>query len=120
MSSIPTRVDQVLFEAARAAGALHSRSAAQQLAHWARLGREMEASRSVTQDAIARVLAGQALYDDLPDPAQAVVRVQWDDRVATALAELDFTEGLHAAGKPWAEADEDGNLVMRDAAPPAM
>jgi hypothetical protein len=118
MSTMPTRVDQGLFEAARAAGALYSRSAAQQLAHWARLGREMEASPSVTQDAIARVLAGQALYDDLPDPAQAVVRVEWDDRVAATLAELDFTESLHAAGKPWAEADEDGNLVMREAAPP--
>lgn len=119
MSTMPTRVDHGLFEAARAAGALYSRSAAQQLAHWARLGREMEASPSVTQDAIARVLAGQALYDDLPDPAQAVVRVEWDDRVAATLAGLDFTGGLHAAGKPWAEADEDGNLVMRDAAPPA-
>jgi len=119
MSTMPTRVDQGLFEAAKAAGALYSRSAAQQLAHWARLGREMEASPSVTQDAIARVLAGQALYDDLPDPAQAVVRVEWDDRVGATLAELDFTESLHAAGKPWPEADEDGNLVMREAAPPA-
>jgi hypothetical protein len=118
MSTIPTRVDQNLFEAAKAAGALYSRSAAQQLAHWARLGREIEASPSVTQDAIARVLAGQALYDELPDPAQAVVRVEWDDRIAATLAELDFTESLHAAGKPWAEADEDGNLVMREAAPP--
>jgi len=118
MSTIPARVDQGLFEAAKAAGALYSRSAAQQLAHWARLGREMEASPSITQDAIARVLAGQALYDELPDPAQAVVRVEWDDRVAATLAELDFTERLHAAGKPWAEADEGGNLVMREAAPP--
>jgi hypothetical protein len=118
MATMPTRVDQGLFEAAKAAGALYSRSAAQQLAHWARLGREMEASPSVTQDAIARVLAGQALYDELPDAAQAVVRVGWDDRVAGILAELDFTKGLHAAGRPWAEADEDGNLAMREAAPP--
>lgn len=116
---MPTRVDQGLFEAAKAAGALHSRSAAQQLAHWARLGREMEASPSVTQDAIARVLAGQALYDDLPEPAQALVRVGWEDRVDVTLSELDFTDGLRAAGKPWAEADEDGKLVMRHAAPPA-
>lgn len=116
---MPTRVDRGLFEAARAAGALYSRSATQQLAHWARLGRELEGSLSVTQDAIARVLAGQALYDDLADPAQAVVRVEWDDRVAATLAGLDFTEGLHAAGRPWAEADEDGNLVMREAVPPA-
>ncbi len=115
---MPTRVDRGLFEAARTAGVLQSRSAAQQLAHWARLGRELEASPSVSQDAIARVLAGQATYDDLPDRAQAAVRVAWDDRVAATLDELDFTPSLHAAGTPWAEADEDGNLVMRDAAPP--
>lgn len=113
MSTMPTRVDRGLFEAARAAGELNSRSAAQQLAHWARLGREMEASPAVTQDTIARVLAGQELYDDLPDPGQAVVRVAWDDRVAATLAELDFTDRLRAAGKPWPEADEDGSLVMR-------
>ena len=114
MSTMPTRIDQGLFEAARAAGALHSRSAAQQLAHWARLGRELEASPSVTQDTIARVLAGQASYDDLPDPAQAVVRVEWDNRVNATLAELDFSEALHEAGEPWAEADDEGNLVMRE------
>ena len=116
---MPTRVDGDLFEAAKAAGALYSRSAAQQLSHWARLGRELEASPSVTHDAIARVLAGQTPYDELPDPAQAVVRVEWDDRIAGTLAELDFTETLRGAGKPWAEADEDGKLVMREAAPPA-
>lgn len=78
----------------------------------------MEAAPSVTHDAVAQVLAGQALYDELPDPTQAVVRVEWGDRVAATLADLDFTERLHAAGKPWAEADEDGNLVMCEAATP--
>ena len=116
---MPTRVDQGLFEAAKAAGALYSRSAAQQIAHWARLGREMEASPSVTQDVIARVLAGQARYDDLADPAQAAVRVAWDNRMETTLSELDFTDELRAAGKPWAEADEEGNLVIRNSAPPS-
>lgn len=113
---MPTRIDRGLFEAARTAGALHSRSAAQQLAHWARLGRELEASPSVTQDAITRVLAGQAPYDDLPDPAQAAVRVAWHDRIDAALAGLDFTDRLNAAGRPWAEGDEAGDLVMREPA----
>jgi hypothetical protein len=60
------------------------------------------------------------LYHDLSDRAQFVVRVEWAARVAATLAELDFTGSLHAAGKPWAEADEDGKLVMRDPAPPAV
>jgi hypothetical protein len=85
----------------------------------ARAWREPEASPAITRDATARLLAGQAHYDDLPAPAQAAVRVEWDDRVAVTLARLDFTDGLEAAGKPWAEADEDGSLVLRDPAPPA-
>ncbi len=56
---------------------------------------------------------GQALYDDLPDSAQVAVRVAWDERIAAILDDLDFTDRLRAAGKPWAEADDDGNLVMR-------
>lgn len=59
-----------------------------------------------------------APYDDLPAAAQVVARAAWDDRVAAMLAELDFTESLRAARRPWAEADDDGNLVMRDAIPP--
>lgn len=113
MPTTPTRVDRELFESARTAGAVQGRSAAQQLDHWARLGRALEASPSITQDAITRVLTGQALYDDLPDSAQVAVRVAWDERIAAILDDLDFTDRLRAAGKPWAEADDDGNLVMR-------
>jgi hypothetical protein len=61
----------------------------------------------------------RAVYDDLPEAAQAAARAEWDDRVAAAL-ELDFTGELRAAGRPWAEGDgEDGTLVMRDPGPPA-
>jgi len=58
-------------------------------------------------------------YDDLPEPALAAVRAEWDTSIAAALDGLDFTEDLRAAGKPWGEADKDGNLVMREAVAPA-
>src|SRR4051794_21564403 len=114
MATMPTRIDQTLFEAAKAAGELHSRSAAQQLDHWARVGRELEASPAVTHDAIARVLAGQASYDTLGDQGQAFVRVAWNDQIAERTAALDLTDRLHAAGQPWVEADADGNVVARE------
>lgn len=117
MATMPTRVDGALFDAAKAAGELHSRSAAQQLAHWARIGRELESSPAVTHEAISRVLAGQAPYDELGDRAQAVVRVSWDEQVAERAAGLDLTERLRAAGRPWPEADADGDVVVRDAGP---
>src|SRR4051794_11360881 len=116
MATIPTRVDQALFDAAKAAGTLHSRSAAQQLDHWARVGQALEASPQVKHDQIERVLRGQASYDELDSAAQAVVRAQWDAQLAEDLAGADLTAELNASGVPWAEADADGNLVVHDAA----
>lgn len=118
MATMPTRIDQRLFDAAKAAGELHSRSAAQQLHHWARIGQQLESSPAVTHDAIERVLSGRMSYDALSDPEQAVVRAEWDERIAARIAGLNFEERLRAAGRPWAEADADGNLVMRDPASP--
>lgn len=74
---------------------------------------------SSMQEAISRVLSGQAAYDELPDVAQAAVRVAWEERMATMLHELDFTARLSAAAKPWAEADQNGHLVLRQGAPGA-
>lgn len=115
---MPTRISQGLFDAAKTAGERHSRSAAQQVDYWARIGREFESSPAVTHDAIERVLAGQMSYDALSEPEQAVVRVEWDERIAARIAGLNFEERLRAAGRPWAEADADGNVVMRDPADP--
>jgi hypothetical protein len=113
MATMPTRIDQQLFDAAKAAGELHSRSAAQQLDHWARIGREFESSSSVTHDEVERVLAGQVPYDDASERAQAAVRVEWDARLAERLASLDLVTKLRATGQPWVVGDKDGNAVMR-------
>ncbi|MCU1479516.1 MAG: hypothetical protein JWQ19_302 [Subtercola sp.] len=113
MKTMPTRVDGELFEAAKAVGDVQSRSAAQQIDHWARIGRELEASSAVTHEAINRVLAGEGSYDDLSDPAQAIVRVAWHDEIASRIAGLSFENDLNAVGEPWAEADADGHLVLR-------
>lgn len=112
MATMPTRIDGDLFEAAKAAGQVHSRSAAQQLDHWARIGRELEASPSVTHDAIERVLTGRVAYDEVDDRSQAVVRAEWEQAIAGRIAGLDLTSRLDASGSSWAEADEDGDVVV--------
>jgi hypothetical protein len=120
MTTMPTRIDGDLFEAAKAVGQVHSRSAAQQIGHWARIGRELEASPSVTHDAIERVLTGSLKYDAVDEHAQAAVRATWGEEIAAKIADLDFTEQLLASGRPWAEADDDGAIVVRQpASPPA-
>jgi hypothetical protein len=113
MATMPTRVDGDLFDAAKSFGAVHSRSAAQQINHWARIGREFEASGRVSQRDIERVLAGQSPYDEIGEPAQAVVRAVWDERMAERIATLDFETEFTAAGESWSEGDDSGQVVAR-------
>ena len=112
-ANAPTRIDDDLFAAAKTAGAALSRSAAQQVNHWARIGRQLEASGSVSQRDIARVLAGTYSYDRLDAFGQAVVRAEWDEGMTATREKLDFTDKLAAAGLPWAEADDAGQTVVR-------
>ncbi len=111
---MPTRVDGELYEMAQAMAKVQSRSAAQQIDHWARIGRELESSPNVTNQAVQLVLAGKTSYDTLSEESQAVVRAIWQERVAERLAGLDLTTELRETGDAWAEADADGNLIARD------
>lgn len=112
MATIPMRVSQDLFKAAKAAGDLHSRSATQQLDYWARIGRALETAPGVTRDAVTRVLTGELAYDDVPVEAQAIVRTHWDAQIAGDLGALDLTAELDATGKPWYTADANGDVVV--------
>ncbi len=92
---------------------MHSRSAAQQINHWARIGRELEASGKVSQRDIEAVLAGDGSYDALAGREQAVVRATWDEQAARGIAALDVAAEFAAAGESWSEADDDGQVVVR-------
>lgn len=114
--TIPTRIDSELFAAAKAIGAIESRTATQQLSYWARIGRELEASPGTSPRDIQRVLAGEPgfTYDRLADPDQALVRAAWDEQLLERAAALDLADRFRRAGRSWSEADEAGNLVERD------
>lgn len=114
-ATMPMRVDGDLFDAAKSVGAVVSRSAAQQISHWARIGRELEVSPGTSLRDIQRVLAGEAgyEYDDLDERHQAVVRANWDEQMAERLAKLDLAAEFTQAGRSWSEADEQGHVVKR-------
>lgn len=115
VTTSPTRVDTDVLEAAKAAGAVMSRSASQQISYWARLGKQIEESNGLNHKAIARVLAGQEKYDNLGDFDQAAVRAAWEEEIEGAAKALNYEERFLADGESWAEADEQGNLVIRNA-----
>lgn len=113
-SSTPIRIDEALHEAAKHVGRLQSRSAAQQITHWARLGREMEASRAITAHAITAVLEGRTPYDDIDTEGQAVVRATWTDRLDAVAAGIDLASEFEAARRAhWVDIAPDGTLIRR-------
>jgi D-aminopeptidase len=115
-TSTPIRIDAELYAAATAAAPVMSRSTTQQIAHWARIGRELEASAEVSIEHLAEVLRGQRSYDTLGVEEQAVARAYWAERMAALSRALRLDVEYTAEGRPYVELDEDGAVVRRDPA----
>ena len=113
-TSTPIRIDSDLYTAATSAAPLMSRSTTQQISHWARIGRELEASSEVSVDHIAQVLRGRRDYDSLSTKEQAIVRASWDERMATLAGALHLDQKFTAQGRPWVELDDDGAVVRHE------
>lgn len=115
-STMPLRVGDDLLASAKLAADATGRSAAQQIGYWAKLGRELERSGSVSVREIAEVLAGARSYDDLDPKEQASVRAEWDARIEARRAALNLAERFTAEGRSWVEAGPDGTTVRHPAA----
>jgi hypothetical protein len=109
-ASAPIRLDRELDASAREMAKLMSRSVAEQVSHWARLGREIERSPEVSVLQVRAVLAGQANYDSLAPAAQAVVRAQWERGIDAMVSGLDLAADFAAQGHRYAELDESGQI----------
>lgn len=118
-STSPARIDDDLYASAKLAGEVQSRSASQQVAHWARIGRELESSSAISTRDIAEVLAGSRSYDDLGPREQALVRSEWGARMDERRAALNLAEQFAAEGRTWVELDDDGEVVSRSTPGPA-
>ena len=114
-TSQPTRLPIDVYESALAATAVTSRTVPQQIAHWARVGRELERSPGVNHRAITAVLAGANSYDALGEREQAIVREEWADRMIARRGELNYAASFDASGESYSEVDENGNLVVHPA-----
>ena len=109
----PTRIDDDLFESAKYFGATMSRSASQQITHWARIGRELETAASVSLRQVAEVLTGEGSYDQLSAEEQAVVRAEWSELIEARIEQLDLARTFSAHGRSYVELDGAGHVVRR-------
>jgi hypothetical protein len=107
------RIDRDLYASAKLAGSLQSRSASQQVAHWARIGREIEASRTISAAEIHEVLAGSRSYDALTAEEQAEIRAEWSVRMDERRRTLDLAAHFTEEGRRWVELDDRGQVMER-------
>jgi hypothetical protein len=92
------------------------RSAAQQLVHWAHVGRELEAAADVSHREIAEVLAHRRSYDDLTPKEQAIIRAEWTERIAERRTALNLVERFADQGRAFVELGADGKPIRRQPA----
>lgn len=113
-ASTPVRIDSELYAEAESVAEVMSRSTTQQIAHWARIGRELEASPTVSMQDVAAVLGNKNRYDTLGEDEQAIVRASWAERLAALSGSLRLDQDFAAEGRPFVELDDEGRVVRRD------
>jgi len=107
----PTRVAADIAESAARVGRLESRSAAQQIDHWARLGRNISMHQTAARRRVEAALVGELALTELTAEERLVVHAELDVAVAEAAQAGSFGEVLAGEGIATVALDADGNLV---------
>jgi hypothetical protein len=107
----PTRVAADLFEAATVEGARQSRSAKQQLDHWARVGRALSSGHTAARRRVEAALAGDLPLRDLTGAERSAVNAEIDAGISHAARTVSFGEVLAARGVTTVALDPHGHLV---------
>lgn len=106
-----TRFAGDLVEAATIEGARESRSAKQQLDHWARLGRAVSSFETAARLRVQAALRGQLPMQQLSGEESVVFNAEIDVAIEEKLAAGHYGRRLAAAGVTTVALDKDGRLV---------
>lgn len=106
-----TRFAADLFDAAAAEGARQSRSAKQQLDHWARVGRAVTAQQSASRQRVEAALRGELAMTSLSAEEGVVINAEIAAAIEESLARTDYGARLAGEGVTTVALDEHGELV---------
>lgn len=107
----PTRVPSDLFDSAVVEGAKESRSAKQQLEHWARVGKALCTRQTAARRRVEAALAGTLPVEQLSDTEAMVFDAEVQSRVETRLRTTDLGAVLAARGVTTVALNEQGELT---------
>lgn len=106
-----TRVSVDLVESAAAEGARQSRSAKQQLDHWARVGRAVSSQHTASRRRVEAALAGELATNDLTVEEGVVFNAEISAAIEERLAATDYGDELAKRGITTVALDEAGQIV---------
>ena len=105
-----TRFAADLVDAAAVEGARHSRSAKQQLDHWARVGRTVSTHHSTARRRVEAALDGTLPLVELSPEERLVVNAEADAAIAERLRTVHYGDVLAGEGVVTVALDDDGHL----------
>ena len=107
----PTRIAADLLDSATVEGARQSRSAKQQLDHWARVGRAVCAHQGAARMRVQAAFAGTLPLGELSGEEAVVFNAEVQARVEESLRSMDLGAVLNARGITTVSLNENGELV---------
>jgi hypothetical protein len=106
-----TRFAADLLESAAAEGARQSRSAKQQLDHWARVGRAVSSQHSAARRKVEAALAGDLELTQLTEEEGVVFNAEISAAIQESLARADYGRVLAGRGITTVAVNEAGEIV---------
>lgn len=106
-----TRFAADLMDSAAAEGVRQSRSAKQQLDHWARVGRAVSSRQSAARRRVEAALAGELELAELGDEEGVVFNAEITAAIEENLAATDYGSVLAVRGVTTVALDENGQIV---------
>lgn len=107
-----TRFAADLMDSAATEGARQSRSAKQQLDHWARVGRAVSSQHSAARRKVEAALAGDTALRGLTAEEGVVFNAEISVAIEESLARADYGKTLAARGITTVAIDDDGEIVQ--------
>ena len=106
-----TRVAADLVDSAAAEGARQSRSAKQQLDHWARVGRAVSSHQTASRRRVEAALAGNLDTNNLSEDEGLVFNAEISAAIEESLAAAHYGDALAARGITTVALNDDGEIV---------
>jgi hypothetical protein len=107
-----TRFAADLMDSAAAEGARQSRSAKQQLDHWARVGRAVSSQHSAARRKVEAALAGDTPLRELTAEEGVVFNAEISAAIQESLAGADYGKTLAGRGITTVAINDDGEIVQ--------